>query len=139
VTKHLFTVAGGATVDLDDLADQLRAQIDELPPDVPQLKATHLDGQTSVQEYLVVVRGHENAHIHPDGDLIISVLDGGGHVQLSSNKVELSAGSVIVVPKGVCHAYYNLARHDSVILATFSPINTTADCPIQAPDPSIAP
>ena len=138
MTNHLFTVAGSATVHLDDLANQLRAQIDALPPDVPQLKAMRLDGQTGVQEYLVVVRGHENAHIHPDGDLIISILDGGGHVQLSSNQVEMSAGSIIVVPKGVCHAYYNLAKHDSVILATFSPVNTTADCPIQASDPPIA-
>lgn len=138
MTKHLFTVAGSATIDLNDLADQLRAQIDALPPDVPLLKGMRLDGQTAVEEYLVVVRGHENPHIHPDGDLIISILEGGGYVQLSSNQVEMPPGSVIAVPKGVCHAYHNLSKHDTVLLATFSPKNSIADCPIQASAPPTA-
>jgi oxalate decarboxylase/phosphoglucose isomerase-like protein (cupin superfamily) len=126
---YAFTVAGTDPVDLDDLANQLRLKIDGLPPGTPLLEASHLNQQTGVQEFLVVVRGNEEPHIHPEGDLIISVLEGGGYVQLLSEKVEAPAGSIVVIPKGVCHAYYNLSESDSVLLATFSPINSKDVCP----------
>ena len=126
MANHLFTVAGTDPVDLDAVADQLRAQIDAggLP-----LKAQQLSLQTGVQEYLVVVRDHEDPHIHPEGDLVISVLEGGGYLELSTGNADASAGNIVVVPKGVCHAYFNTAPGDSVLLATFSPINSKDSCP----------
>jgi len=129
MSHHLFTVAGTTPVNLNALADQLRLQIDGLPPGTPLLKAAPLNSQTGVQEFLVVVRGHENPHIHGDGDLIAVVLEGGGHFELSEGRAEAPLGATIVIPKGVCHAYHNRAEHDSVLLATFSPINTHGDCP----------
>lgn len=128
--SQVFAVAGADKVDLDDLANQLRVDIDGLPSGSPQLKAKFLNQQTGVQSYLVVVRRNEDPHTHPEGDLIISVLQGVGYVQLLTEKVETPAGSITVIPKGVCHAYYNLAKDDSVILATFSPINSKSDCPL---------
>lgn len=130
--SHSFTVAGAEPVDLDEIANQLREEIDSLPPGSPPdklLKASQLDQQTGVAEFLVVVRGNEDPHIHPEGDLIVYVLEGGGYFQLSSTRVEATEGSVIVIPKGVCHAYYNLSETDSVLMATFSPINSKAACP----------
>lgn len=129
---NFFTVAGAAPVDLDDLANQLRVNIDGLPTGSSQLKAKFLNQQTGVQSFLVVVRGNEDPHTHPAGDLVISVLQGGGYVQLLTERVEAPTGSILVVPKGVCHAYYNLAPDDSVLLATFSPINSKGDCPLIA-------
>ncbi len=128
-----FTVAGGKPVDLDDLANQLRQAIDALPPgSAPdtQLKAKFLNQQTGVQAFLVVVRGNEDPHTHPEGDLTIYVLEGGGYLQLGAEKVEALAGSIVLIPKGVCHAYYNLSADDSVLLATFSPINSKGECPL---------
>jgi quercetin dioxygenase-like cupin family protein len=128
--RYSFTVAGGKPVNLDDIANQLRTQIDKLPPDQPQLKSQVLNQQTGVKEVLVVVRGHENPHTHPNSDLVFSVLEGNGHVQLSKGKVRMSAGSTIAIPKGVCHAYHNTSVRDSVLLATFSPLDSTpGDCP----------
>ena len=127
-----FTIAGQNPVDLDEIANQLRAKIDALAPGSPLLTAQFLNEQSGVQVFLVVIRGHEDPHTHPDGDLIISVLDGGGYVQLSTEKIEASAGSVVIIPKGVCHAYYNLAEGDSVLMATFSPINSKGECPLIA-------
>lgn len=129
MTDHLFTVAGEAPVDLDDVADQLRQKIDGLPPGSSLLAAQKLAGQSGVEEYLVVVRSNEEPHIHPDGDLVISVLEGGGFVRLDSGDADASEGSVIVIPKGVCHAYFNQSPTDSVLFATFSPINSKAACP----------
>ena len=103
---------------LDDIAEQLRC---EIPEDEPRLAKRPLATQTGVTEVLVVVRGHENPHTHPDSDLIFSVLEGGGYVQLPHERVDAPAGTTVVVPKGVCHAYHNTAPSDSVLLATFSP------------------
>jgi quercetin dioxygenase-like cupin family protein len=127
-----FTVAGADSLDLDDLANQLRVEIDGLPAGSPQLKARFLNQQTGVQAFLAVVRGNEDPHTHPEGDLVIYVLQGGGYVQLLPEKVDAPSGSIVVIPKGVCHAYFNLSKDDSVILATFSPINSKGDCPLIA-------
>ena len=138
---HHFTVVGAEPADLDDIANQLSKEIDALatagsPPD-KLLAAKFLNQQTGVQTYLVVVRGNEDPHTHPDGDLIIYVLSGGGEVHLAAGAsgapgatVDAAAGSTVVIPKGVCHAYYNTSGEDSVILATFSPINSRGDCPL---------
>jgi quercetin dioxygenase-like cupin family protein len=130
-THHLFTVADQEPIDLDQLANGLREDIDKLPPGSPLLKATPLASQTGVQEFLVVVRGNEEPHIHPEGDLIVVVLEGGGYFELpsTSTKTDAPEGSTVVIPKSVCHAYFNLSATDSVLLATFSPINSKADCP----------
>lgn len=127
---YLFTVAGADAVVLDDIANQLREQISKLPPSQPQLAKQQLAKQTGVVEFLVVVRGHESPHTHPKSDLIFTVLEGGGHVQLSPGSIEAPAGSTVVIPKGVCHAYHNTAQSDSVLLATFSPaIPGPGKCP----------
>jgi mannose-6-phosphate isomerase-like protein (cupin superfamily) len=118
--SHFFTVAGGPVVDLDDLANQLREQISVLPPNEPQLAKQQLAIQNGVVEFLEVVRGNEPPHTHPS-DLIVSVLEGGGYVQLSDGTVNALAGTTVVIPEGACHAYYNTAESDSVLLATFSP------------------
>jgi len=129
-----FTVAGGKPLDLDHVAGQLRRQIDKLPPDKPQLASQVLNLQTGVKEVLVVVRGHEIPHTHPHSDLVFSVLEGNGYVQLSAEKVKTSAGSTIAIPKGVCHAYHNISKEDSVLFATFSPVDSTpGECTSEPP------
>lgn len=130
MSHHLFTVAGGgAPKNLNAIADDLRRQIDTLPAGSPRLKAAPLDSQTGVQEFLVVVRGHEDPHIHPDGDLIVVVLEGHGYFDLFHGRAEAPLGSVVVIPKAACHAFHNNAEHDTVLFATFSPVNTHDVCP----------
>ena len=131
-TAHLFTVAGSAPVDLDGIADDLRRKITTLPPDTPLLAAQKLAAQSGVQEFLVVVRTNEDPHIHPEGDLVVCVLEGGGYFRLNSGTVDAPTGSVVVIPKGVCHAYFNQSPSDSVLFATFSPIESKAPCPTTA-------
>jgi quercetin dioxygenase-like cupin family protein len=109
-------------VALDNIANQLREQITTKKL---QLAEKDLGQQTGVKEGLVVVRGHEDPHTHPESDLIVFVLSGGGYVQLSSGRVEAPVGSIVVIPKGVCHAYHNLSPSDSVLIATFSPTDST--------------
>lgn len=131
--SSLFTVAGDETVNLDDLASQLREEISHLPPEDPQLAKRQLAAQAGVVEFLVVVRGHENPHTHPDQDLVIVVLEGGGYVWLTAGPAQAPAGSTVVIPKGVCHAYYNTSPSDSVLFATFSPAEGRAPAPCADP------
>jgi mannose-6-phosphate isomerase-like protein (cupin superfamily) len=120
----LFTIAGSDTVSLDDIAQQLREKLDKIPRDKPQLVEQDLGAQAGVKEALVVIRGHEDPHTHPESDLIVFVLSGGGYIQLSSGTVDAPAGSTVVIPKGVCHAFHNASEHDSVLIATFSPLDS---------------
>jgi quercetin dioxygenase-like cupin family protein len=124
--SFLFTVAGdkpAKPVALDDLAEKLRKKIPPKESGKPQLakQPLTLPSQVGVVEALLVVRGHEDPHTHPERDLIFSVLEGGGFVQLSGGRIEAPAGATVLVPKGVCHAFHNNSPSDSVLLATFSP------------------
>jgi quercetin dioxygenase-like cupin family protein len=122
--SNLFTIAGSDTVSLDDIAQQLREKLDKIPPDKPQLVEQGIGEQSDVKEALVVIRGHEDPHTHPESDLIVFVLSGGGYVQLLNGTVDAPAGSTVVIPKGVCHAFHNASEHDSVLIATFSPLDS---------------
>lgn len=117
--SYLFTVAGSLAVeDLDSIANQLREQI---YINNSQLEKQELATQSGVVVFLEVVRGNETPHTHPGSDLIFSVLEGGGYVELPTGNVDTPAGITVVIPKNMCHAYYNTAESDSVLLATFSP------------------
>lgn len=129
--SHILNVAGGLPIDLDAVADQLRRKIDGMTGS-SLLAAQKLAAQSGVSEVLVVCRTYEEPHIHPDGDLVVFVLEGGGYFQLDDGStVDAPLGGVAVIPKGVCHAFHNASQAgtDTVLLATFSPINSKADCP----------
>jgi oxalate decarboxylase/phosphoglucose isomerase-like protein (cupin superfamily) len=115
------TLSAVISVDLDEIANQLREQISAggLPLAKQPLP---LATQDSIQEVLLVVRGAEEQHLHASSDLVFYVLEGGGSVQLVDGEVvDAPAGTTIVVPKGVSHAYVNTSPSDSVLIATLSP------------------
>lgn len=131
IRSALFTIAGSDPVALCDIVHKLREKIDKLKPEEPQKAEQELGQQTGVMEAIAVIRGHEDPHTHPESDLIVFVLSGGGYFQLVHGRVEAPEGSTVVIPKGVCHAYHNHNRsaHDSVLIATFSPTVSHGDCP----------
>ena len=114
------TLSAVISVDLDEIANQLRAQISGSVPSAKQ--SLPLATPSSIQEVLLVVRGAEEQHVHPSSDLVFYVLEGGGYVLLVDGEVvEAPAGTTIVVPQGVSHAYVNTSPSDSVLIATLSP------------------
>jgi mannose-6-phosphate isomerase-like protein (cupin superfamily) len=61
-------------------------------------------------------------------------------MQLNEGRAYASPGQLVVIPKAVCHAYHNEGPGDSVILATFSPINSKDVCPtVTGPDDETLP
>jgi quercetin dioxygenase-like cupin family protein len=115
---YQFAIAGSKPVHLDEIVTRLRRQA---PKNKPQLAKQSIGTQTSVTESVVVVLGAEDPHTHPANDLIIYVLEGGGYVQLFPGRIEAPEATVVVIPKGVCHAFHNTAANGSVVIATFSP------------------
>jgi oxalate decarboxylase/phosphoglucose isomerase-like protein (cupin superfamily) len=111
------------TINLDEIANQLREQI--LNGGLQSAKqALSLPSQVGVKQALLVVSGLDEQHVHDDGDLVFSVLEGGGYVELlNGDPINAPAGTTILVPKGVSHAYQNTST-DSVLLATVYPTTT---------------
>jgi oxalate decarboxylase/phosphoglucose isomerase-like protein (cupin superfamily) len=111
------------TINLDDIANQLREQISKTG--APKAKqALTLPAQVGVKQALLVVSGLDEQHVHDDGDLVFSVIEGGGYVELlNGDPIPTPAGTTILVPKGVSHAYQNTST-DSVLLATVYPTAT---------------
>ncbi len=127
---NYFIVVGdeAAGVDLDLVANQLREEISSKGLALAKQVLTPPAGTppVGVMAVLLVVREHEDPHTHPNADLTFTVLEGGGWLQRTSDpnpetKYEVIAGTTIVVPKNVCHAFHNTSDTDSVLLATFSP------------------
>jgi quercetin dioxygenase-like cupin family protein len=111
------------TVNLDDIANQLREQI-SISGAPAAKQALPLPTQVAIKQVLLVVSGLDEQHVHDDGDLVFSVLEGGGYVELlNGDQIATPAGTTILVPKGVSHAYQNTAT-DSVLFATLYPTTT---------------
>jgi quercetin dioxygenase-like cupin family protein len=115
---YQFAIAGSKPVDLNAIVATLRKQARK---NKPQLAKQSVGTQGSVTESVVVVLGAEDPHTHPGNDLIIYVLEGGGYVQLFPGRIEAPEASVVVIPKGVCHAFHNISANGSVVIATFAP------------------
>ncbi len=127
--SNYLVVVGDETTgfDLDIVANQLR---EEISRHGLALAKRELATQAGVKEVLLVVRDHEDPHTHPNADLLFTVLEGGGWLQRTPDpnpetKFEVIAGTTVVVPKGVCHAFHNTSDTDSVLLATFSPADSS--------------
>lgn len=115
-------LSGVIYADLDEIANQLRSQLSPGgPPSAKQRLPLATTETDSIQEVLLVVRGAEEQHTHTS-DLVFYVLEGGGQVQLVDGEVvDAPAGTTIVVPAGVSHAYVNNSPSDSVLIATLAP------------------
>ena len=118
-------LSGVIYADLDEIANQLREQISAGGLALAK-QPLPLAAQESIQEVLLVVRRGEEQHTH-DSDLVFYVLEGGGYVQLVDNEVvDAPAGTTVVVPQGVSHAYFNTSPSDSVLIATLTPAPPSA-------------
>ena len=79
-----------------DIADKLSQFSDQWAPKIiAQLNDYHIK--------LAKIDGEFIWHSHPDTDEVFYVLDGAMVIQMRDSNVELKAGQMLVVPKGVEH------------------------------------
>lgn len=67
----------------------------------------------------VEVTGRTPVHFHPDADHKLYVLEGKVVVKAGTNTTTATVGDLIIIPKGVRHAYDVPARGERALLLTF--------------------
>ncbi len=73
---------------------------------------------------LLLVRGAEEPHQHPDHDLIVVLLRGTGLMLLGGETHRVQAGDVVIIERGTNHAFRNRAREGSLALVVRVPPST---------------
>jgi quercetin dioxygenase-like cupin family protein len=85
------------------------------------IKVVHLGRTQSASQHLVQIRDREAPHVHQLHDATVTVLSGHGYLILGQKRIDLRAGDVIHIPRGVPHYYVNAAGEPSVALAVYAP------------------
>jgi quercetin dioxygenase-like cupin family protein len=114
------TVSPPRTVISD--ADGLR-WFETTPGDLMALRVHSRDvaGAFTIVEARVLPLSGPPMHIHRERDEIFEVLEGRFRFSCAGDVFDLSAGTTIVVPRGVPHAWVNLGRRPARLLFSFVP------------------
>ncbi len=76
--------------------------------------------------HLIRLDGAEKLHVHEGRDVTIVVLEGKARMRLAEQDMEIKAGDVIEIPRGVPHKAESLQK-PVVVYAIFTPPNDPAD------------
>ena len=82
-------------------------------------------------------------HIHYDQDDTIMVVQGKLRVQIGEEFIDLSAGDLVSVPKGVAHTFANLEKEPARVINVMTPggfdlaLEEMAGLPPGPPDPAV--
>ena len=85
------------------------------------IKVVTLGRGEGVSHHIVQVRGRELPHVHKMHDLTVTVLQGRGYLILEKERIDVTAGDVLFIPRGASHYFVNTHREPSVALAVFTP------------------
>jgi quercetin dioxygenase-like cupin family protein len=107
--------------------EELRqASLDEMLAHNPlpageNIKVVNLGRTESASQHLVQIRDREAPHVHKLHDATVAVMRGRGYLILGPKRVELRAGDIVHIARGVPHAYVNTASEPTVALAVYAP------------------
>ena len=91
-----------------------------LPPG-ENIKVANLGRSQSASQHVVQIRDREVPHIHKLHDATVMMLRGEGYLILGKNRINLKAGDIVHIPRGVPHYFVNTASQPTVALAVYSP------------------
>ena len=77
-------------------------------------------GETA-SAHLVQIRKQEPLHIHENHDETAILLKGHGILWIGNRKLELKAGSIVTIPRGVPHSFTNQSPEPAVAYVVFNP------------------
>lgn len=109
---------GNGAIRREQIEDVLRQ--DALPPN-ENMRVTNLGVSASTSHHIVQVRFAEALHIHKDHDLTVIVYRGQGKFRLGGEVIPLKQGDVVLVPRGVPHAFQNTAATPTAAIVVFTP------------------
>ena len=85
------------------------------------IKVAHLGRSASASQHVVQIRDREFLHLHKLHDATVTMLRGQGYLVLDRQRINLNAGDIIHIPRGVAHQYVNTSSEPSVALAVYAP------------------
>lgn len=85
------------------------------------IKVANLGRSASASQHIVQIRDREILHVHKIHDGTVTLLRGQGYLVLADRRIDLKAGDVIHIPRGVAHQYVNDASEPTVALAVYAP------------------
>ncbi|MGH7886617.1 MAG: cupin domain-containing protein, partial [Candidatus Binatia bacterium] len=85
------------------------------------IKVANLGRSASASQHVVQIRDREFLHVHKLHDATVTMLRGQGYLVLDRQRINLKAGDVIHIPRGVAHQYVNTSREPTVALAVYAP------------------
>lgn len=127
---HFYLQYGNEYRELDlekSLADNPLAPGDNI-------KVANLGRSASASQHVVQIRDREFLHVHKIHDATVTMLRGQGYLVLDQQRINLKAGDVIHIPRGVPHQYVNTAGEPTVVLAVYAPAYDGTDThPVNRP------
>lgn len=85
------------------------------------IKVANLGRSATASQHIVQIRDREILHVHKLHDGTVILLRGQGYLVLADKRIDLKAGDVIHIPRGVAHQYVNGAGEPTVVLAVYAP------------------
>ena len=85
------------------------------------IKMTTLGQGPSVSHHIVQIRYRELPHLHRAHDGTVMMISGHGYLILGDKRIELSAGDIVYVPRGIVHYYVNTGFEPTIAFVAFSP------------------
>jgi mannose-6-phosphate isomerase-like protein (cupin superfamily) len=85
------------------------------------IKVTTLGQGQGVSHHIVQIRDRESPHFHKAHDGTVTVISGHGYLVMSDKRIQLSAGDIVYVPRGVVHYYVNRGFEPTIAFVVFSP------------------
>jgi quercetin dioxygenase-like cupin family protein len=114
---HFYLQYGGEYRELD--LEKVLADNPLAPGE--NIKVANLGRSASASQHVVQIRDREVLHVHKLHDATVTMMRGQGYLVLDNKRVNLKAGDIIHVQRGVAHQYVNTSSDPTVLLAVYSP------------------
>jgi mannose-6-phosphate isomerase-like protein (cupin superfamily) len=85
------------------------------------IKLTTLGQSQSASHHVVQIRERESPHLHKAHDATVMVVRGRGYLVMDTRRINLTAGDITHIPRGVPHYYVNTDLEPSVAFIVFAP------------------
>ena len=85
------------------------------------IQVANLGRSASASQHVVQIRDREILHVHKIHDATVTMLRGQGYLFLAQQRINLKAGDVIHIPRGIAHQYVNTSGEPTVGLAVYAP------------------
>ena len=101
-------------------------ELDKILADNPlapgdNIKAANLGRSASASQHVVQIRDREILHVHKIHDATVTMMRGQGYLVLDKKRINLQAGDIVHIPRGVAHQYVNTSSDPTVVMAVYSP------------------